>query len=203
MRMSTKRRATAPPKLTTAPMTPARFADLDAIFNAKGCAQARSCFCMAYRRTGDYTPPRGVKRSAANRADLKALVDEGTPTGVIAYCGKTPVGWLSLGPREDFRRLERSPVMKKVDEKPVWSIICFVVPPEHRGQGVALALLEAGIKYAKKAGATLIEAYPVDKPKRAADDNMWFGAKSMFDKAGFKEVARRKPQRPVMRRKTA
>jgi len=28
---------------------------------------------------------------------------------------------------------------------------------------------------------------------------MWFGAKSMYDNAGFKEVARRKPTRPVVR----
>lgn len=191
----------SPTKLTIAPLTPKRFADLEAIFNARGCAQARSCWCMAYRRAGPFTPPRGVRRTDANRADFKTLVDEGLPTGVLAYRGKTPVGWLSLSPREHFARLERSPVMRPVDEKPVWSIICFVVPPEHRGQGVAKALLYGAIKYAKEKGATLLEAYPVDRTKRSRDDDMWFGPKSLYDKAGFKEVARRKPQRPVVRRK--
>jgi len=42
----------------------------------------------------------------------------------------------------------------------------------------------------------------VDKPGRSKDENMWFGAKSMYDKADFKEVARRKPHRPIVRRKT-
>ena len=76
-----------------------------------------------------------------------------------------------------------------------------VVPPEYRGQGVARALLKGAVAYAKRHGATLVEAYPVDKPARSNDDSMWFGAKSMYDSAGFKEVARRKPQRPIVRLK--
>jgi len=76
-----------------------------------------------------------------------------------------------------------------------------VVPSEERGKGVARALLRGALAYAKKQGAKLIEAYPVDRPERSKDDSMWFGAKSMYDKAGFKEVARRKPERPVVRRK--
>ncbi|CAN7286503.1 MULTISPECIES: GNAT family N-acetyltransferase [unclassified Variovorax] len=128
-------------------------------------------------------------------------MDAGTPPGLIGYRGKVPVGWVSLGPREEYARLKRSPVMKAVDDRPVWSIICFVVPSEHRGQGVAQALLDGAIAYARKQGAKLLEAYPVDKPGRANDDQMWFGAKSMYDRVGFKEVARRKPQRPVVRLK--
>jgi ribosomal protein S18 acetylase RimI-like enzyme len=93
--------------------------------------------------------------------------------------------------------------MKPVDDQSVWSIVCFVVPSEYRGQGVARALLQGAIEYAKKCGAAMVEAYPVDKPARANDESMWFGAKSMYDKAGFEEVARRKPQRPVVRIKLA
>lgn len=77
------------------------------------------------------------------------------------------------------------------------------MPSEYRGQGVAQALLDRAVAYARKRGATLLEAYPVDKPGRSGDDQMWFGAKSMYDRAGFKEVARRKPQRPVVRLKPA
>jgi ribosomal protein S18 acetylase RimI-like enzyme len=190
-------------KLTVAPLTPDRWPDLEAIFKAKGCSIARMCWCMAYRVSGSREPPAGMTRSEANRADLRALVDAGNPPGLIGYRGKVPVGWVSLGPREEFAKLERSPVMKPVDEKPVWSVICFVVPAEFRGQGVAQALLKAAVAYAREQGATLIEAYPVDKPARSGDENMWFGAKSMYDKAGFKEVARRKPHRPIVRIKAA
>jgi len=122
-----------------------------------------------------------------------------TPPGLIAYDGKKPVGWISLGPREDFKRLEKSPIMKPVDDQPTWSVICFVVPSEYRGQGVAHALLEGGIAYAKKHGAKRVEGYPVDKKGPQNDDNLWFGTKGMFDQAGFEVIARRKPTRPVVR----
>jgi ribosomal protein S18 acetylase RimI-like enzyme len=189
-------------KLSIAPLTPDRWSDLESIFNDKGCSIARACWCMAYRVSGSRGPlPPGVTRAQANRASLKALVDAGNPPGLIGYRGKVPVGWVSMGPREDFAKLKRSPVMKAVDDRPVWSVICFVVPPQYRGQGVAQALLRGAIVYAKQQGATLVEAYPVDKAARSNDDYMWFGAKSMYDNAGFKEVARRKPHRPIVRLK--
>src|SRR5712691_851684 len=187
-------------KLTVRPLTPERWPDLEAVFNAKGCSVARGCWCMFYRRSGSRGQlPKGTTQAQANRAELKTLVDSGEPPGLIGYRGKVPVGWVSIGPREDYAKLRRSPVMKAVDEQPVWSVICFVVPAEYRGQGVARALLAGAVAYAKKQGATLVEAYPVDKPARSNDEYMWFGAKSMYDKAGFKEVARRKPQRPIVR----
>lgn len=105
-------------------------------------------------------------------------------------------GWVSLGPREDFAKLRRSPVMKPVDDQPVWSIVCFVVPGEHRRQGVARALLSGAIDDARSRGVEMLEAYPVDAAGTVRDDSMWFGNKSMYDDAGFVEVARRKPARP-------
>jgi GNAT superfamily N-acetyltransferase len=155
---------------------------------------------MYYRQSGARGAVTGWSMGGrTNRANLKKLVDAGRPPGLIGYRGRTPVGWISLGPREDYARLRRSPVMKAVDDRPVWSVICFVVPSEYRGQGVAQALLDGAIAYARKQGASLIEAYPVDRPDRSGDEAMWFGAKSMYDRAGFEEVARRKPGRPIVR----
>ena len=159
---------------------------------------------MFYRRSGSQGQlPKGMTQARANRAELKALVDSGEPPGLIGYHGNVPVGWVSIGPRDDYAKLRRSPVMKPVDDLPVWSIICFVVPSQYRGQGVARSLLDGAIAYAKKRGATLLEAYPVDKPDRSSDDAMWFGAKSMYDAAGFEEVARRKANRPIVRIRAA
>jgi len=107
---------------------------------------------------------------------------------------------VSLGPREDYAKLKRSPVMKPVDEKPVWSIVCFFVDANSRHRGVAAAMLKGAIAWAKKQRVTLLEAYPCDKPRRSVDDFMWFGAKAMFDRAGFVEGARRRPLRPVVRK---
>ena len=189
-----------PMELTVRPLTPARWPHLEALFGAKGCSVARGCWCMYYRRSGaqDASGPAG-SRADRNKSQLKALVDSGKPPGLIGYRGQVPVGWVSLGPREDYAKLARSPVMKPVDDQPVWSIVCFVVPSEFRGQGVARALLEGAVAYAKRRGARLVEAYPVDKPTRSNDEFIWFGALSMYEKAGFSEVARRRPERPIVR----
>ncbi len=190
-------------KITVAPLSPERWSDLEAVFSGKGCSFARTCWCMEYRLSGkrpDLAP--GQTRANANRRALKHLAEGGRVPGLIGYRGKTPVGWVSLAPREEYARLKRSSVMKAVDEQPVWSVVCFVVPSEYRGQGVAEALLRAAVAYAKKKGAKIVEGYPIDKPTRSSDSFMWFGAKSMYDKVGFAEVARRKPQRPIVRLKT-
>jgi predicted GNAT family acetyltransferase len=89
--------------------------------------------------------------------------------------------------------------MKAVDDKPVWSIICFVVPSAERGQGIARGLLDGAIAFAKKRKVKLLEAYPIETTAEATPMSLWFGTASMFAKAGFTEAARRKPTRPVMR----
>ena len=119
--------------LTVRPLTPERFADLETIFNAKGCSVARGCWCMYYRVSGKghlTRPSEGQRRSS--KAALKALTKQDPPPGLIGYRGRMPVGWIALGPREDYAKLAKSPVMKPVDEQPVWSIVCFVVPSEFR-----------------------------------------------------------------------
>jgi GNAT superfamily N-acetyltransferase len=194
----TRRMAEEP--IRVLPATPDNWADLEAVFNAKGCSVARGCWCTFYRQSGpEKNVHSGTSRSQARRRKLKTLVDAGAVPGLIAYRGTVPVGWVSIAPREEFARLRRSPVMKPVDERRVWSVVCFVVPSEHRGRGVAHALLSGAIAYARDQGAEIVEAYPVDQPGRSRDDAMWFGAKSMYDRAGFREVARRRPARPVVR----
>jgi len=133
-------------KVTVRPLTPERWPDLEALFNARGCSVARGCWCMFYRTSGeDASGGSYANKAKKSRSQLKALVDAGQPPGLIGYRGRTPVGWISLGPREEFAKLARSQVMKPVDDQPVWSIICFVVPSEFRGQGVAHELLEGAI----------------------------------------------------------
>ena len=187
----------------TKPLTAANFADLEAIFNARGCSVARACWCMCYRKTGgnQWGEVEWAKIKQKNRAGLKALADGGGQVGLVGYRDGVPVGWVSFGPRKDFARLANSTIMKAVDDQPVWSVICFVVPSEYRGQGIAKQMLDAAIAYCRKKKVKLLEAYPVDKQGKTADSSLWFGTKSMFDDAGFEEVARRKPSRPVVRLK--
>ena len=178
--------------LAVRPLTEKNWSDIEALFASKGCSVARWCWCVHYRFARAAMPK-------DRKAALKKLAKGEPPPGLIAYAGKEPVGWISLGPRAAFAKLATSPVMKPVDETPVWSVICFVVPPAHRGKGVAHELLEGAIAFARKRKVGMLEAYPIDKSERSNAMSMFFGAASMFRKAGFKEIARRKPTRPVMR----
>ncbi len=134
------------------------------------------------------------------------LAPAGRAPGLVAYRGDEAVGWVSLGPREDYDRIVHSSVLAPIDDRPVWSIVCFVVGRRARRQGVAAAMLEAAVGYAAEHGATLVEAYPADTSAgRIPSANAYHGTLSMFKKAGFAEVARRRankasPERPIVRR---
>jgi GNAT superfamily N-acetyltransferase len=174
------------------PVTKERWSDLVEMFDRP---VVRTCFCMFYRKTGTNN---GV--GTENRRAMKALVDRGTVPGLIGYEDGVPVAWVSLGAREDYPKLRRSPVMKPVDDRPVWSIVCFFVDRSVRGKGLAERMLRAAVDHARSQGAQLLEAYPVETQEPKDPDVMFFGVKSMYDRAGFREVARRKATRPVVRR---
>jgi GNAT superfamily N-acetyltransferase len=98
-------------------------------------------------------------------------------------------------------------VLAPIDDTPVWSIVCFVVGRRSRGQGVAKALLDAAVHYARDHGATTLEAYPVDLAdgERIASASVYRGTVAMFERAGFEVAERRrapgaKTERPIMRR---
>jgi GNAT superfamily N-acetyltransferase len=178
------------------PLTPATWADLEQLFGLPGGSIVRGCWCMFYRKTGQSSGPAG----AANKQAMHDLVDGGTVTGLIGYLDGSPAGWISLGPREDYLKLRRSPIMKPVDDAEVWSVVCSYVARPYRGAGLQHRLLAAAIDFAERQGVAILEAYPVDKAERSNDDNMFFGSRGLYERAGFAEVLRRSPTRLVMRR---
>jgi GNAT superfamily N-acetyltransferase len=180
------------------PLTKQTWADLEELFDLPGGSIVRGCWCMYYRRSGKV----GVGRASgsSNKEGLRTLVRSGVVPGLVGYADGSPVGWISLGPRGDYRKLERSRVMRAVDKTPVWSIVCTYVAKAHRGKGYQHKLLAGAIDYARGRGVRMLEAYPVDKPQRSHDDFMFFGSRSLYERAGFREVVRRSPTRLVMRR---
>ncbi len=176
------------------PATDENFADLESLFGPSGAYSG--CWCMWNRQTNTEF---GENVYEPNRRALEKLIADGREYGLLAYADGRPVGWAALAPRAEYSRLQRSPVNKPVDNKEVWSVTCFVVDRHHRGQGVAGALLAAAVTRARQAGATTLEGYPVAPEAEMADTEVWHGVESMFRLAGFTEVARRKPRRPIYR----
>jgi GNAT superfamily N-acetyltransferase len=150
---------------------------------------------MYYRKTGQ-----AGAAGAENKLALCELVNRGGVPGLVGYLDGSPAGWISLGPREDYLRLRRSPIMKPVDDAKVWSVVCSYVAKPYRGLGLQRRLLADAIGFARDNGARVLEAYPVDKAERSHDDFMFFGSRSLYERAGFREVARRSPTRVVVRR---
>ena len=186
--------------LTIVPLTSERLDDLVALFDQGG--DPKWCWCAYFRVRG-----RSFSNSTAveNRSLLGELADRGPAPGLIAYRDGRAVGWVSLGPREDYERLAYSKTLAPLDDRPVWSIVCFVVGRLERGHGVAGALLEAAIDHARANGATTLEAYPADTGGDRIPSAMAYkGTLSMFERAGFTIVARRQlnrstPVRPIVR----
>ena len=146
-------------------------------------------------------PPR-VQRAAGegNRQAMKAIVESGEVPGILAYCEGKPVGWCSVAPREKYGSLERSPVLKRPDNTPVWSMVCFYVAKSHRGQGVAEALIEGAVEYVSNQGGKVIEAYPTQPSRdRLAPVSSYMGAPAMFERAGFVECVRPSKSKVIMR----
>jgi GNAT superfamily N-acetyltransferase len=188
------------------PLTPARMKDLAALFGQGG--DPKFCWCSWFRlRNVDFQSATGASNRKVLESAVKTTATDGRAPGLVAYRDGEPIGWVSVGPRDDYERLMHSKVLAPIDDKPVWSIVCFVVSKSARKQGVARALLDAAMDYAREHGATLLEGYPVETDgKRLPAASAYKGTVGMFERAGFKVVERRQanrttPVRPIVRRR--
>jgi GNAT superfamily N-acetyltransferase len=188
----------AEPALEVHPLTRDRWDDLATLFDRPG--DPKGCWCMYYRvRSRDFEQLWGKGAKAA----FQQVVQQGPPPGLLAYLDGAPVGWCAIAPKAAYPRILNSPTLKPLDDAPAcWAVVCFYVRRDQRRGGVAAALLEAAVEFAAANGAEAIEGYPRDTggAKRHANE-MFVGSMSMFVEAGFEEVGRRSPLRPMMRRK--
>lgn len=177
------------------PVTADNWSDFLQVMGPRG--GEAGCFCMFYRQTSkEFEENKGE----GNRALMKAIVDSGQVPGLVGYRDGVPVGWVQVGPREWYGRLARSRVTKPLDDRAAWAITCFVIPRAHRRSGVATALLEAAVEYARSQGAEVVEGYPLEpRSDEVPGIWSWMGFASMFESCGFREVARRSDTRPFMR----
>jgi GNAT superfamily N-acetyltransferase len=167
------------------PATLERFDDVASLLAPRD-ETAPACWCLTYRLTSsEFSALRGHERPAA----LRALCARETAPGVLAYIDGHPVGWCAFGPRGEMGRLRRSRTIPIVDDRPVWSIVCFVVRSGYRRRGVAQALLTGAIAYAKECGAQMLEAYPVDPGEHHISGTLaYVGTTRMFERAGFERI---------------
>jgi GNAT superfamily N-acetyltransferase len=187
-------------KVEIHPLTIDRWDDVATLFSTHG--GYAGCWCMFWR---------------LNRSDFKKLRGEGTKEilhqmtaknqepGLLAYVDGQPAGWCSIGPRENYLALENSRILKRVDDQPVWSIVCFFVDKSVRKQGLMYAMVRGAVSYAKKYGAKIVEGYPIDMQSEKLGGQKlgsyagYMGIASAFRDAGFVEAGRASETQLIMR----
>jgi GNAT superfamily N-acetyltransferase len=177
------------------PVLPEEWGNMAKLFEEMGTN--KGCWCMWWRlKRKEFDRNYGER----NRTAMKAIVESGRVPGILAFLDDEPIGWCSIAPRKHFPVLDRSPVLKRVDDQPVWSINCFVIGNSFQGQGLMSKLIDAALSYARENGATIVEAYPlIPEASKNPDLQAYTGVISVFENMGFVEVARRSKIRPIMR----
>jgi GNAT superfamily N-acetyltransferase len=169
-----------PAEPAVVPATVDRLDDTVAVLNP-------ACMCQYWRMTsGEYSR---AKDPEVRLAALRAQLAETLAPGLLAYVDGEPAGWVGFGPRERMGRLVRSRTIPKIDDLPVWAVTCFTVRVGYRRQGIARALLDGLIAYAREQRAPALEAYPVDTAgRRIHGTAAYVGTIGMFERAGFRRV---------------
>lgn len=172
-----------------------RWEDFELLFGERGACGG--CWCMSWRlKKSEFELGKGEP----NKYSMKDIVYRSKPAGVLAYVGDIPIGWCAVAPREVYKRLEGSRVLKRIDDKPVWSISCLFIAKVFRRKGISTELIKGAIEYAKLNGANIVEAYPVvPYDNDVPDAFLWTGVPAVFEAAGFTEVKRRSKWKLMMR----
>jgi GNAT superfamily N-acetyltransferase len=183
-------------KLSFEPLSKLNWNKFLQLFGEKGACG--NCWCMYYRLSrSDFHEG---KVEDGNKNAMKAIVWENRPSGILAFYDGDPVAWCAFAPREDFIKLERSRVHKRIDNNKVWSIPCFFIAKQFRRSGVSVSLLKGVIEYARLNGISIIEAYPtIPTTEKLPDSFLWVGLYKSFEKAGFEIVDRTSKNSPTVR----
>jgi GNAT superfamily N-acetyltransferase len=188
-------RSTEDPRFAIHPATPERWADLERLFGARGACGG--CWCMYWLLPGAAFD---LQKGEPNRLALMARVGGGEAPGLVGYQDDAPVAWCAVGPRARYPRLNRSRILAPVDDAPVWSLVCLFVARRFRRAGWSARMVAGAVEHVRRAGGAIVEAYPVEPRGPAVPDVFaWTGFVSAYRAAGFVEVARRSPTRPIMR----
>ena len=183
-------------QLTFEPLTKDNWGKFLQLFGNKGACG--NCWCMYYRlKKQDYQEG---KQDDGNKNAMKEIVWDNRPAGILGFYDGQPIAWCAFAPREDFLKLEKSRVHKRIDDQPVWSIPCFFIDKAFRRHGVSVELLKGVINYARKEGIKIIEAYPTTPTQEKLPDSfVWIGLYKSFERAGFTIVDQTSKNRPMVR----
>lgn len=174
---------------------------IEKLFGPRGACGG--CWCMLWRVPGAKTQWQ-ARLGNRNKRAFRKLVEAGRVHGCLAFVGRDPVGWVSIGPKSEFPYFARSRSIPASTDAREWCVTCFYVPAPWRGKGVASALLAAAVALAEKSGARLIEGYPFvprDPDARAAAAFAWTGVPRLYEQCEFERATNPIAKKVIYRRR--
>ncbi len=169
-------------RLEFRPLTPKTWGDFEQLFGQSGAYGG--CWCMYWRLTRREFES---NKNPGNKKAMKDLIWSGTVPGILAYDEGAPVGWCAVAPRSELGTLNRSHVLKRIDDHPVWSITCFFVAKSHRDRGMLEDLIHGAIDHVKTRGGSTVEAYPHSPVEnKMAPVSTFMGFPAAFERVGFR-----------------
>lgn len=167
------------------PIDMTNWSDFEALMESRGAPH--NCWCTAWF---DVEKKHKKAEKSEKKAAMKQRIDNGTPVGLLAYADGEAIGWCAVAPRETYKPLGGD------ETKPqVWSIVCFFIKRDYRGQGLSHVFLGQAAEFASRYGAQYIEGYPV---AQESPSYRFMGFISSFEKAGFQFVKNAGARRKVM-----
>ena len=164
------------------PLSPDRLPDFMAFFEGEAFSDNpkwSSCYCQCFYE--DHSKVRWADRTAGeNRVCASRRINTGEMQGLLAYRAGKVVAWCNAAPRTLLHALDDEPIPRS---ESVGTVMCFLVAPSLRGQGIATALLEAACQRLRAQGLRFVEANP--RPNARSDGENHFGPLNMYLAAGF------------------
>jgi GNAT superfamily N-acetyltransferase len=181
-------------QLTFKPLSPEYWEDFVGLFGKNGACGG--CWCMSFRlKNADFKTNKGD----FNKNSMKELMEH-QMTGILAFHQNQAIAWCAMSPREEYLRLENSKILRRVDDKQVWSIPCFFILKSYRRKGVSVEMLKAAIDYARDNGIKILEGYPIiPYDGKMPDVFAWSGIVTSYERAGFKIVAKNSKSKWIAR----
>ena len=137
------------------------------------------CYCNDYHFLGNVE----TCTRAASRAMIINRINENELQGYMVFENDRPIGWCNANNRLNFQRLIRDYDLIDSPNDNVYSIVCFLIHPEYRRQGITQKILEKIITDHSNTNYDYIEAYP---KKGESSNGNFNGPLELYKRNGFK-----------------
>lgn len=152
------------------------------------------CYCYDYHFIGDVE----ACTREQSRSSVLHLVSENMLRGYLVYDNDKSVGWCNANNRMSYQRLLKDyDYVDDVFEK-VCSIVCFLIHPDYRRQGIASQLLKRIIEDYSTRGYDFFEAYP--RKAELSSEGNFKGPLELYKRFNF-EIHKEYDNHYVVRRK--